>query len=103
QGNYIGTDPTGGNKIANGSNGINVSVPNVTIGCDDPPGSPVPRPGNGTARNVISGNGNGGVNTSFATANTNTVVSMATGLVVGGNYIGTAVSGPPARGTHTAA
>jgi hypothetical protein len=77
QGNLVGTDVNGTADLGNSSHGINIEVPgNNTIG--------------GTAAgagNVISGNGGSGIR-----------MFAATGVVVQGNYIGTAVNGTSALG-----
>ena len=73
EGNFIGTDPTGTLARPNAGGGIVVRGANNTIG--------------GTtagARNLISGNNNGGININTATA---------TGNLVAGNLIGTNASG----------
>jgi titin len=75
QGNLIGTDVTGTHALANGSDGVTISdngTMNNTVG--------------GTvagARNLIAGNGRGGVYIS----------SGSSGNLVQGNFIGTDVSG----------
>ena len=78
QGNFIGTDVTGAAALANGTHGVFIN--------SDSSGNTV----GGTtaaARNVISGNGDDGVN-----------ISNATGNLVQGNFIGTDVSGTAALG-----
>ncbi len=74
QGNYIGTDATGTVRLANDFNGIRVQGgANSLIGGT--------RPGD---RNIISGNGNYGIQIDGSAATGNTVL---------GNYIGTDVTG----------
>ena len=71
QGNFIGTDPTGNARIANGGTGVDVNGALRTI-----VGGP------GAARNVISGNGTGVA-----------VRAGATGTVVSNNYVGLSANG----------
>ena len=74
QGNFIGTDPTGLVRVANGGIGVDiVSAPNTVIG------------GAGAARNIISGNGTG-----------IQIRTGAAGTLVQNNYIGAAASGTAA-------
>ena len=73
EGNYIGTDITGTAAAGNGTNGVHVSdTGNNTIGGTT-----------AAARNIISGNGQRGVE----------LRSSAGGNVVQGNYVGTDVTG----------
>ncbi|HYG23028.1 MAG TPA: Calx-beta domain-containing protein [Verrucomicrobiae bacterium] len=73
QGNYIGTDAGGSVAVANATRGISVLVANTWIGGIEP-----------GAGNLISGNGNNGVDISGA---------AATNVVVQGNRIGTDATG----------
>src|SRR5439155_164049 len=74
QGNYIGTDVNGTTSLANSYYGIQIAdAPSNTIGGTD-----------AAARNIISGNGNSGINISGNPASGNTVQ---------GNFIGTAADG----------
>jgi subtilisin-like proprotein convertase family protein len=76
EGNFIGTDATGTAANANGGFGVAITnSPNNTIGGMSP-----------EARNLISGNNNGGVLLQFG----------ATGNLVAGNFIGTEVTGTAA-------
>jgi parallel beta-helix repeat protein len=76
-GNYIGTDVTGASALPNDSDGVEISsAPDNLIGGDTP-----------GERNVISGNGEGGVYISSPDA---------TGNVVSGNYIGVDATGAAA-------
>jgi hypothetical protein len=82
KGNFIGTDPSGGVAIPNGTRGIEIS------GSTDPAqtaGNVVGGTETG-ARNVVSGNGNGGITT------------RALGTVIQGNFVGTDVTGTVALG-----
>ena len=82
QGNFIGTDATGTVAVPNVDDGVYIEdAPNNTIGGTTP-----------GARNVISGNGDEGVQLSLASA---------TGNLVQGNYIGTDVTGILALGNGT--
>jgi photosystem II stability/assembly factor-like uncharacterized protein len=74
QGNLIGTDITGTNKIPNG-NGVIARGTNILVGGLTP-----------TARNIVSGNTGDGVTAS------------GTGTKVQGNYIGTDITGTLALG-----
>ncbi len=76
QGNYIGTDITGTMAIANG-NGIGTFSATGVIGGTTP-----------AARNIISGNSQSGVFTSFSS------------VIVQGNYIGTDFTGTMAVGNQ---
>jgi CSLREA domain-containing protein len=67
-GNYIGTNVTGSIDLGNTGYGIVIYSSNNTIGGTTP-----------AARNVVSGNGNGGILLA---------VSSATGNTISGNYIG---------------
>ncbi|HEV2913525.1 MAG TPA: Calx-beta domain-containing protein [Pyrinomonadaceae bacterium] len=78
QGNYIGTDATGKSKLGNGSTGIYLGSPNNLVGGDTP-----------GARNVISGNRDGGITVQ---------VDGTSGNTIQGNYIGTDASGTVAIG-----
>jgi hypothetical protein len=74
QGNFIGTDPTGNVRLANGGIGVDVvSASNTVVG------------GAGSARNIISGNGTG-----------MQIRTGAAGTLVQNNYIGAAASGTAA-------
>ena len=74
QGNFIGTDPTGLVRLANGGIGVDVvSASNTVVG------------GVGAARNIISGNGTG-----------MQLRTGAVGTLVQNNYIGVAASGTAA-------
>ena len=74
QGNFIGTNPTGMSRLANGGIGVDiVSAQRTIVG------------GPGLARNVISGNGNG-----------MQIRTGASGTVVQNNYIGVNASGSAA-------
>jgi CSLREA domain-containing protein len=74
QGNYIGTDATGSVALGNGLDGIFINaVPNITIGGVVPP-----------ARNVISANGQNGIEIQGA---------AATPILIEGNYVGTDATG----------
>jgi uncharacterized repeat protein (TIGR01451 family) len=74
QGNFIGTDPTGLIRLANGGIGVDVvSATNTVVG------------GVGAARNIISGNGTG-----------MQMRTGAAGTLVQNNYIGVAASGTAA-------
>ena len=74
QGNFIGTDPTGLIRLANGGIGVDVvSATNTVVG------------GAGAARNIISGNGTG-----------MQIRTNAAGTLVQNNYIGVAASGTAA-------
>ena len=74
QGNFIGTDPTGLIRLANGGIGVDVvSASNTVVG------------GAGAARNIISGNGTG-----------MQLRTGAAGTLVQNNYIGVAASGTAA-------
>jgi RHS repeat-associated protein/CSLREA domain-containing protein len=74
QGNYIGTDASGGQKVGNGYSGVYIyNAPANNIGGSE-----------AGARNVISGNGGDGI-----LIETN----GATGTLIQGNYIGTDASG----------
>lgn len=78
QGNYFGTDANGTAAVGNGSEGVLLNGgDNNTIGGTS-----------AAARNIISGNGNGGVIIAFS----------ADGNTVQGNYIGTDVSGATGLG-----
>ena len=72
EGNYIGTDPSGTVRQANGGHGILVLAANNRIG------------GPGAARNLISGNDGAGIKIETA---------AATGNLIQGNHIGVNVSG----------
>ena len=77
-GNFIGTDVTGMSALGNTFDGVHIRESfNNTIGGTDP-----------GARNVLSGNGDDGIQLSVA----------ATNNVVLGNFIGTAVKGTPGLG-----
>lgn len=82
QGNFIGTDISGGKALGNGRNGVSISAPLNTIGGTAP-----------GAGNVISGNKSRGVAISWI---------GATGNVVQGNLIGTGTDGatPLGNGSH---
>jgi len=73
QGNFIGTDYSGGRALPNGGNGVSLfpDTSNNTIGGNT-----------ADARNLISGNRRSGVALSSASSN-----------LIAGNYIGTGVSG----------
>ncbi len=73
QGNYVGTDVTGTLTLGNIDDGIDISGANNTIGGTS-----------ASARNIISGNSQDGIEIGTATA---------TGNVILGNYIGTDVAG----------
>src|SRR6185437_5334787 len=74
QGNYIGTDITGTQKMGNAHYGLLICAPtDVLIGRTAP-----------AARNVISNNGGNGINT----------FSNGQVLTIQGNNIGTDVTGP---------
>ena len=74
QGNFIGTDPSGLIRLANGGIGVDVvSASNTVVG------------GAGAARNIISGNGTG-----------MQMRTGAAGTLVQNNYIGAAASGTAA-------
>ena len=90
--NYIGTNPAGAAAVAslNNAAGINVRVPNVTIGA--------PLAGNVIAGNGLAGNNGWGI---LALATTTTsgpvaVLSAPTGLLVQSNLIGTNATGSAA-------
>jgi hypothetical protein len=78
QGNLVGTDATGSAPLGNGNDGIYISGPSsVLIG--------------GTvagARNIVSNNGNIGIDT----------FSQAVGLTIQGNYVGTDITGTKPMG-----
>ncbi len=74
QGNYIGTDVSGTQRLGNGRYGIEISQPNNVIG------------GKGSAGNVVSANGVGGIVL---------YLSSAYGNRVQGNYIGTDAAKAP--------
>ena len=78
RGNYIGTNAAGTAAVPNGSVGLVVNAPSVTVGGTTP-----------GARNVISGNGNAGISlgVNFVTS-TNLVVASGQGSVIANNYIG---------------
>ena len=79
-GNYIGLNAAGTAAIPN-NNGVNVSVPDVTVGTP-------------AAGNVISGNTQAGVTANSGTVfNTATIISTPTGLLIQNNRIGTNVAG----------
>jgi hypothetical protein len=78
EGNYIGTNAAATSALAN-QNGVGVFASNNTIGGTTP----------GT-RNLISGNSNIGL-----------VISLASEVLVQGNYVGTNVSGSSALGNST--
>jgi len=77
QGNYIGTDYSGGIIVSNAGDGITVNG----------------APSNIISGNVISGNGLSGVSMSGGGAG---------GNLVAGNYIGTDAAGKMALGNHNA-
>lgn len=79
QGNLIGTDASGTKSLPNTNHGISFGFANYNL-----VGGAVP-----AARNVISGNGNSGVNLNASAAGTNTVQ---------GNFIGTDLTGVNALG-----
>ena len=84
RGNYIGLNAPGTLAVPNG-NGITVVVPNVRIGGTTP-----------ADRNIISGNLQNGINTFANTFNPGgapIVITVPSGLVVQGNYIGTTLNG----------
>ncbi|MEO8679774.1 MAG: Ig-like domain-containing protein [Vicinamibacterales bacterium] len=81
QNNLLGTNAAGTAAIGNfGSGGVLVTVPNVTIGGVS-----------GAERNIISGN-TAGID-SFAQVIGGVVLSVPSGMVVQGNYIGTTADG----------
>jgi uncharacterized repeat protein (TIGR01451 family) len=74
QGNVIGTDPAGANRIANGAIGIDIiSAQRTVVG------------GAGGARNIVSGNGTG-----------IQIRTNASGTIVSNNYIGLNAAGTAA-------
>jgi parallel beta-helix repeat protein len=74
EGNFVGTDASGTRALPNGANGVRIGgVPENIIGGTEP-----------AQRNVLSGNGDDGVELSGSEATLNKV---------GGNYIGTDASG----------
>jgi Domain of unknown function (DUF4394)/Calx-beta domain len=81
-GNYLGTDPTGTIRRANGSHGIDINnSPNNLIGGLDP-----------NERNLISGNTSNGMNISG---------NSATGNLIQGNLIGLNATGNAALGNNS--
>jgi titin len=81
EGNFIGTDLTGTNALANGTSGLGImDAPMNTIGGPDI-----------SSRNVISGNAENGILIQGA---------AALGNVVQGNFIGTDVAGRAKVGNH---
>jgi hypothetical protein len=102
QGNLIGTNAAGTVAGLTGltTNGINISVPNVTVGCDDRVTDQTnPRwcGTTGAARNVIAGNGSGGTGISVAAQtvgnNSTTVIETGHHAVIMGNYVGLNATG----------
>jgi hypothetical protein len=91
KGNYIGLNADGDAAIGNGSNGISVSVPNVTIG-----GPAI------ADRNVIGGNAGTGISAFAARPNNSSPIVLAVpeNLIVEGNYIGTEADGLTAAGNN---
>lgn len=82
QGNYIGTDAAGKVALANAGDGVYINAaPQNTIGGVNDPAQQV------FAGNVISGNGNCGIEVGQLTANANTIQ---------GNFVGTDVTGSAA-------
>ncbi len=79
--NLIGTNATGMAALPNLQDGIQVSVPSVTIGGTNP-----------AHRNVISGNGQMGINT-YASTFGATVLTVPSALRIEGNYVGTRADG----------
>ncbi|MEO6437257.1 MAG: right-handed parallel beta-helix repeat-containing protein, partial [Tepidisphaeraceae bacterium] len=73
QGNFIGTDVTGTQRLGNGWYGVEISQSNNVVGG-----------ANAAARNIVSANGHGGIVMYLITA---------TGNRVQGNYVGTDVTG----------
>ena len=85
QGNFLGTNAAGTAALPNATAGVNITAgsPNNLVGGTQP-----------CNRNLISGNGQVGVNIS---------VTSATGNMVQGNYIGTTASGLAALGNQATA
>lgn len=82
QGNFIGVDKTGYYIVPNGGEGVKTQATSgVVIGGNS-----------AAARNVISGNTNGGV----------TIDTSTSGTKIQGNYIGTNVAGTAALGNQSA-
>ena len=75
-GNYIGTDESGTEALGNGDNGVRINNAHNNLIGGDTEGE----------RNVISGNGNDGVQ----------IINDTTGNVVSGNYIGVDATGATA-------
>src|SRR5439155_17093133 len=90
--NFIGTNGAGTAALPNGSDGVNIVVPNVVVG------GPIP-----AARNVISGNASNGIGV-FATTSSpgGPVLTSGTGALVQGNYIGTNAAGTMALPNQSA-
>ena len=80
--NYIGLTPAG--VVSGNANGLNLNAPNNRVGGTT-----------STARNVISGNNNNGVNIGGQVTN-GVLVTTGAGSVVLGNYIGTNPAGTAA-------
>lgn len=76
QGNFIGTDITGTKRLGNGENGVSISGSSSNVIGGAVAGG----------RNLISGNGQGGVY----------LITSSQGNVIRGNYIGTSVTGASA-------
>jgi hypothetical protein len=70
QGNYVGTDATGGTRIANGGDGIGLAFLGSSI-----------RPGCMVSGNLVSGNTGNGIS------------ARSVSMVAGGNYVGTNAAG----------
>jgi uncharacterized repeat protein (TIGR01451 family) len=78
QGNLIGTDSTGTRALGNGNDGVYISGPSTVLIGGNVSG----------AGNIISNNGNIGINTQGSSVN----------LTIQGNYIGTDITGTRAMG-----
>ncbi len=87
-GNYIGTDYTGKNALANSSNGIEIFDQSVTIGGDT-----------SAARNIISGNSKNGVLID-STSSSDQVVGNFIGINVSSTALGNALYGVEVDGSN---
>ena len=86
QGNFIGTDVTGAQKLANGTDGVQVTI--QTGSANNIIGGATP-----AMRNIISGNGGNGVAIGIRLNDPTAPGSGGTGITIQNNYIGTDVSG----------